>query len=57
MMAAFAVAPLANINAIAVKRTSTFAFLELSIFIVDPHLSLSFAVLTGEMLPSIKMNQ
>jgi hypothetical protein len=49
-LAAFAVAPLANKKAIAVKRTNAFAFLELKLFIVNSHLSLSCAVLTRERL-------
>jgi hypothetical protein len=56
-VAAFAVAPFANIKAITEKRTTIVAFLERFEAIVDPHLSLSFTVLTGEMLSSIKMNQ
>ena len=57
LVAAFAVAPFANIKAITEKRTTIVAFLERFEVIVNPHLSLSFTVLTGEMLPSIKMNQ
>ena len=55
LFAAFAVAPLANKNATAVKRTSAFAFLELIIFIVNSHLSLSCAVLTRERLSRTKI--
>jgi hypothetical protein len=56
-VAAFAVTPFANKKAITEKRTTIVAFLERFEVIVDPHLSLSISVLTGEMLPSIKLNQ
>ena len=56
LFAALAEAPLANIKATAVKRTSTFAFRKFFIVIVDSHLSLSFAVLTGVRLPLMKIN-